>query len=90
VQVIETEKILQTISTSKKLGEVMSEHDRQVWGIILADGEEKRLQLFIYSQYGTNAPKQYCTLLLCGKRKSDCSFALCENVRRNGLRPKTS
>ena len=39
----------------------MYEQDPQVWGIILAGGEGKRLQSFIQSQYGTDAPKQYCT-----------------------------
>lgn len=39
----------------------MYEQNPQVWGIILAGGEGKRLQSFIHSQYGTDAPKQYCT-----------------------------
>lgn len=39
----------------------MYEQDPQVWGIILAGGEGKRLQSFIHSQYGTEAPKQFCT-----------------------------
>ena len=39
----------------------MSEQNPQVWGIVLAGGEGKRLQSFIHSQYGTDAPKQYCT-----------------------------
>ncbi len=38
----------------------MSEHSQEVWGIILAGGEGKRLQSFIRSQYGTDTPKQYC------------------------------
>jgi mannose-1-phosphate guanylyltransferase len=38
----------------------MAEYNRQVWGIILAGGEGKRLQSFIRSRYGTDAPKQYC------------------------------
>src|SRR5512140_3704788 len=33
----------------------------QIWGIILAGGEGRRLQSFIRSQYGTDTPKQYCT-----------------------------
>jgi len=39
----------------------MLEHDRQVWGIILAGGEGKRLQTFIRERYGSDIPKQYCT-----------------------------
>jgi hypothetical protein len=48
-------------STSKYEEKVMYEQNPQVWGIILAGGEGKRLQSFIHSQYDTNAPKQYCT-----------------------------
>ena len=40
---------------------MMSEHNRLVWGIILAGGEGKRLQLFIQARYGVDTPKQYCT-----------------------------
>jgi mannose-1-phosphate guanylyltransferase len=39
----------------------MTHHNRNVWGIVLAGGEGKRLQSFVRSQYDTNAPKQYCT-----------------------------
>src|SRR5713101_5814968 len=38
----------------------MPEHNKNVWGIILAGGEGKRLQSFIRKRYGSNAPKQYC------------------------------
>jgi mannose-1-phosphate guanylyltransferase len=38
----------------------MLEHDRQVWGIILAGGEGKRLQSFIRAHYNSDIPKQYC------------------------------
>jgi mannose-1-phosphate guanylyltransferase len=38
----------------------VSETGRQVWGIILAGGEGKRLQPFIRSEYGSVAPKHYC------------------------------
>ena len=33
-----------------------------LWGIILAGGEGKRLQSFIRSRFGSDRPKQYCTL----------------------------
>jgi len=39
----------------------MSEYNQEVWGIILAGGEGKRLQLFIQARYGVDTPKQYCT-----------------------------
>lgn len=39
----------------------MYELQPQIWGIILAGGDGKRLQSFIHSQYDTDAPKQYCT-----------------------------
>ena len=39
----------------------MSGHNQNVWGIILAGGEGKRLQPFIRSQYGADVPKQFCT-----------------------------
>jgi mannose-1-phosphate guanylyltransferase len=38
----------------------MSGQNRQVWGIILAGGEGKRLQSFIQARYGSDTPKQYC------------------------------
>jgi mannose-1-phosphate guanylyltransferase len=38
----------------------MAKQSEQVWGIILAGGEGKRLQSFIRSRYGTDTPKQYC------------------------------
>ena len=38
----------------------MFEYNPQLWGIILAGGEGKRLQPFIRTHYGINAPKQYC------------------------------
>jgi mannose-1-phosphate guanylyltransferase len=38
----------------------MYKNNKHVWGIVLAGGEGRRLQSFIYSQYGTKAPKQYC------------------------------
>lgn len=44
----------------------MSEHYRQLWGIILAGGDGKRLQSFVRSQNDSDAPKQYCTFI--GKR----------------------
>ncbi len=39
----------------------MSNQNCKVWGIILAGGEGKRLQSFVHSNYGTSAPKQFCT-----------------------------
>ena len=38
----------------------MLEYDRQVWGIILAGGEGRRLQSFIRAHYNSDVPKQYC------------------------------
>ncbi len=38
----------------------MLEQDHQIWGIILAGGEGKRLQSFIRAQYNSEIPKQYC------------------------------
>jgi mannose-1-phosphate guanylyltransferase len=40
---------------------MMFDHHGQIWGLILAGGEGRRLQSFIRSQYGTDTPKQYCT-----------------------------
>ncbi len=39
----------------------MSDNNCKSWGIILAAGEGKRLQSFVHSNYGTDAPKQFCT-----------------------------
>ncbi len=39
----------------------MCNHNGQIWGLVLAGGEGRRLQSFIRSQYGTDTPKQYCT-----------------------------
>ncbi len=45
----------------RKKERAMSDHKCKVWGIILAGGEGKRLQSFVQSNYGTDAPKQFCT-----------------------------
>lgn len=40
----------------------MPEHRNHLWGIVLAGGEGKRLQSFIRSRFGSDRPKQYCSL----------------------------
>lgn len=40
----------------------MSGTTDHLWGIILAGGEGKRLRPFIRSRFGSDRPKQYCTL----------------------------
>ncbi len=34
-----------------------------LWGIVLAGGEEERLKEFIRAHLGSEAPKQFCTFL---------------------------
>src|SRR5689334_13923095 len=37
--------------------------EQQLWGILLAGGEGKRLQNFIKRLYGYERPKQFCAIL---------------------------
>lgn len=41
----------------------MYTNNNNLWGIILAGGEGRRLQEFIQTRYRSNLPKQYCTFI---------------------------